>query len=192
MPKKIPTHLDIVKNWLPRYTGMSLDQFGDYILLTNFKNYVTSFADQFNCNVHGEDRPMQAATNENGVTIINFGIGSPNAATMMDLLCATNPKGVLFLGKCGGLKKSSEVIMRQPKKTVLDLMIVTGAKYNNEVINTIKKNSIDEEPHIIKSAVVGIEGLKKIAFNAIIKFSGRDDTRAFNTIEEAKEWLVNN
>jgi len=109
MPKKIPTHLDIVKNWLPRYTGMSLDQFGDYILLTNFKSYVSSFADQFSCNIHGEDRPMQAATNNDGLTIINSGIGSPNAATMMDLLCATNPKGVLFLGKCGGLKKSSEL-----------------------------------------------------------------------------------
>ncbi|WP_455366295.1 AMP nucleosidase [Kaarinaea lacus] len=105
----IPTQLDIVKNWLPRYTGMSLDEFGDYILLTNFKHYVSSFAEQFNCNIHGEERPMQAATNNDGVTIINFGIGSPNAATMMDLLCATNPKGVLFLGKCGGLKKSSEL-----------------------------------------------------------------------------------
>jgi AMP nucleosidase len=109
MTKQLPTHLDIVKSWLPRYTGMPLDLFGNYILLTNFKHYVTRFADQFNCNIHGEDRPMQAATNKNGVTIINFGIGSPNAATVMDLLCATHPKGVLFLGKCGGLKKSSEI-----------------------------------------------------------------------------------
>jgi len=109
MPNRIPTHLDIVKNWLPRYTGMSLDQFGEYILLTNFKRYVSAFAEQFNCDIYGEDRPMQAATNTNGLTIINFGIGSPNAATMMDLLRACNPKGVLFLGKCGGLKKSSEL-----------------------------------------------------------------------------------
>jgi len=109
MPKRMPKHLDIVKSWLPRYTGMALDNFGDYILLTNFKHYVTKFAEQFSCNIYGEDKPMQAATNNNGVTIINFGIGSPNAATMMDLLCACNPKGVLFLGKCGGLKKSSEI-----------------------------------------------------------------------------------
>jgi AMP nucleosidase len=52
---------------------------------------------------------MQAATNSDGLTIINFGIGSPNAATIMDLLSAYQPKGVLFLGKCGGLKDSSEI-----------------------------------------------------------------------------------
>jgi AMP nucleosidase len=41
--------------------------------------------------------------------MINFGIGSPNAATIMDLLTAVHPKGVLFLGKCGGLKQSTEI-----------------------------------------------------------------------------------
>ena len=100
---------EIVANWLPRYTGMPIDEFGDYILLTNFSHYVTSFADQFNCDVFGEGRPMQAATNSAGLSIINFGIGSPNAATIMDLLSARQPKGVLFLGKCGGLKYSSEI-----------------------------------------------------------------------------------
>lgn len=105
----MPSYEDIVNNWLPRYTGMSIDQFGDYVLLTNFNDYVCSFADQFKCDVYGEDRPMQAATNSNGLTIVNFGIGSPNAATIMDLLSARRPKGVLFLGKCGGLKYSSEI-----------------------------------------------------------------------------------
>ena len=109
MSKTKITNLEIAKSWLPRYTGMALNQFGDYILLTNFKSYVTAFSNQFKSEVYGQDHPMQASTNSNGVTIINFGIGSPNAATMMDLLCATNPKGVLFLGKCGGLKKSSEL-----------------------------------------------------------------------------------
>jgi AMP nucleosidase len=101
--------LEITKNWLPRYTGMPLDQFGDYILLTNFADYVGRFANRFGCDVHGEGRPMQAATNSAGLTIINFGIGSPNAATIMDLLSARAPKGVLFLGKCGGLKQTSEI-----------------------------------------------------------------------------------
>ncbi len=52
---------------------------------------------------------MQAVTNDDGLTIINFGMGSSNAATIMDLLSAIAPKGVLFLGKCGGLKKSTEI-----------------------------------------------------------------------------------
>lgn len=103
------TKFAIAQNWLPRYTGMPLREFGNYILLTNFKSYVNRFAEQFNCKVYGESSPMQAATNNDGLTIINFGIGSPNAATIMDLLSAIHPKGVLFLGKCGGLKTSSEI-----------------------------------------------------------------------------------
>jgi AMP nucleosidase len=52
---------------------------------------------------------MQTATNAHGLTIVNFGMGSANAATIMDLLIARSPKGVLFLGKCGGLKHSTEI-----------------------------------------------------------------------------------
>lgn len=100
---------DLAQDWLPRYTGMPLEEFGDYVLLTNFRTYTNRFAERFDCPVYGEDRPMQAATNEMGLTIINFGIGSPNAATVMDLLTAYHPKAVLFLGKCGGLKRSSEI-----------------------------------------------------------------------------------
>jgi len=103
------TKLEIAKNWLPRYTGTEIDEFGDYLLLTNFNNYVSKFAEQFNCDVNGIGRPMQAATNSNGLSIINFGMGSANAATIMDLLIAKNPKGILFLGKCGGLKHSTEL-----------------------------------------------------------------------------------
>ena len=103
------TKQDLAHDWLSRYTGMPLEEFGDYVLLTNFRTYINRFADRFNCPVYGEDRPMQAATNGTGLTIINFGIGSPNAATVMDLLTAYHPKAVLFLGKCGGLKRSSEI-----------------------------------------------------------------------------------
>ena len=100
---------EIAKDWLPRYTGMPVDKFGDYILLTNFQDYIEDFANQFNCDIQGKNRPMSSCTNDAGLSIINFGIGSPNAATVMDLLVARQPKGVLFLGKCGGLKDSSEI-----------------------------------------------------------------------------------
>ena len=93
----------IVEDWLPRYTGMPLNKFGQYILLVNFGNYVRMFADMHGVEVHGIDRPMQAATAED-ITIINFGIGSPNAGLIIDLLEAIKPKAVLFLGKCGGIK----------------------------------------------------------------------------------------
>jgi AMP nucleosidase len=78
---------EIVDNWLPRYTGATLDQFGKYVLLTNFSHYVNMFAKMHKVEVIGKDRPMQCATAE-GITIINFGMGSPGAATIMDLLTA--------------------------------------------------------------------------------------------------------
>lgn len=99
---------EIVKNWLPRYTGMPLEAFGSYILLTNFSNYVNLFASWHGVEIIGKDKPMQAAT-ANNITIINFGMGSPTAATIMDLLSAIDPKAVLFLGKCGGLKKRNKL-----------------------------------------------------------------------------------
>jgi AMP nucleosidase len=99
---------EIVKNWLPRYTGMTLAEFGSYILLTNFSKYVTLFADWHDVDIKGTDKPMQSATAD-GITIINFGMGSPTAATIMDLLTAIEPKAVLFLGKCGGLKKRNKI-----------------------------------------------------------------------------------
>lgn len=99
---------DIVNNWLPRYTGTSLKSFGQYILLTNFSHYVDLFAKWHKVKVNGKDKPMPNATAK-GITIINFGMGSANAATIMDLLSAINPKACLFLGKCGGLKKKNKL-----------------------------------------------------------------------------------
>ncbi len=93
----------IVENWLPRYTGVPLNEFGDHILLTNFHRYVKLFADWHNVPVNGLDRPMSSAT-AGQISIINFGMGSATAATVMDLLSAIHPKAVLFLGKCGGIK----------------------------------------------------------------------------------------
>ncbi len=99
---------DIINNWLPRYTGKALDSFGRYILLTNFTNYVEIFANISNVEIEGQDKAMCSAT-AGDITIINFGMGSPNAATIMDLLSAIKPKAVLFLGKCGGLKKKNKL-----------------------------------------------------------------------------------
>jgi AMP nucleosidase len=99
---------EIVNNWLPRYTGVPLESFGKFILLTNFQHYVDMFAERMGVEVVGEDRNMPSAT-ANDVTILNFGMGSPNAATVMDLLSAIMPRAVLFLGKCGGLKAKNNV-----------------------------------------------------------------------------------
>jgi AMP nucleosidase len=99
---------EIVRDWLPRYTGTPLDEFGAYVLLTNFVDYVERFAAWNDVEVRGRDRSMPNATAD-GITMINFGMGSPNAATIMDLLSAVSPEAVLFLGKCGGVKKKNQL-----------------------------------------------------------------------------------
>ena len=102
------TKEEIVNNWLPRYTGRPLESFGKYFILTNYSLYVDLFAKWNNVLVEGKNKNMPSATAD-GITIINFGMGSPNAATIMDLLSAVDPHAVLFLGKCGGLKKKNKL-----------------------------------------------------------------------------------
>lgn len=102
------TKEEIVNNWLPRYTGTKVEDFGKYILLTNFDDYIDLFCDITGAKIKGKDRAMPNAT-FNGISIIKFGMGSANAATIMDLLSAAQPKSVLFLGKCGGLKKKNQI-----------------------------------------------------------------------------------
>lgn len=122
------TKNEIVENWLPRYTGVELENFAEYVLLTNFGNYVYMFAEKFGVKVEGEDKPMQSAT-ANNITIINFGMGSAMAATIMDLLSAIHPKAVLFLGKCGGLKKKTQL-----GDLILPIAAIRGEGTSNDYI----------------------------------------------------------
>ncbi|MDR2130085.1 MAG: AMP nucleosidase [Odoribacteraceae bacterium] len=102
------TKQEIVEDWLPRYTGRRLEEFSKYILLTNFDYYLELFAERFDVPVQGLDRNMPTVASD-GITIINFGMGSANAATVLDLLSAVEPEAVLFLGKCGGIKHKNSV-----------------------------------------------------------------------------------
>lgn len=121
---------DIVANWLPRYTGRPLEEFGEYILLTNFSKYLQLFSEWHdNAPIYGLDKPMQSVT-ANGITIINFGMGSPLAATMMDLLTAIKTKAVLFLGKCGGLKKKNEI-----GDLILPIAAIRGEGTSNDYLH---------------------------------------------------------
>ena len=148
------TKKEIVNNWLPRYTGEKLENFGEYILLTNFSNYVTLFAKWNSVQIVGIEKPMQCAT-ANNITIINFGMGSPTAATIMDLLSSISPKAVLFLGKCGGLKKRNKI-----GDMILPIAAIRGEGTSNDyyppevpalpafalqkaISTTIRENAID-------------------------------------------------
>lgn len=102
------TKEEIVHNWLPRYTGRELSEFTPFILLTNFSNYLEIFASKYGVEIKGQGKPFQSVIAD-GITLINFGMGSAMAATTMDLLTAIQPQAVLFLGKCGGLKKKNKL-----------------------------------------------------------------------------------
>ncbi len=119
---------EIVANWLPRYTGAPLDAFGEHVLLTNFGHYVELFAEANAVPVLGRDKPMPNATAD-GITMINFGMGSPNAATVMDLLSAIAPKAALFLGKCGGLKRKNRL-----GDLVLPIAAIRGEGTSNDYL----------------------------------------------------------
>lgn len=120
------TKAQIVQDWLPRYTGVPLKDFGKYVLLTNFDRYVELFAEWHNVPVIGRDKPMTSAT-AGDITIINFGMGSATAATVMDLLTAIDPAAVLFLGKCGGLKHRAKV-----GNLILPIAAVRGEGTSND------------------------------------------------------------
>jgi AMP nucleosidase len=122
------TKNEIVSNWLPRYTGTPLEAFGRHILLTNFGHYVERFALEHGVEVRGRDRPMPNATAD-GITLINFGMGSPNAATVMDLLSVIEPEAALFLGKCGGLKKKNAI-----GDLVLPIAAIRGEGTSNDYL----------------------------------------------------------
>ena len=118
----------IVRDWLPRYTGTPVEEFGEYILLTNFGDYVQRFADWYGAEVRGLDRSMPNATAD-GITMVDFGMGSPNAATIMDLLTAVCPKATLFLGKCGGVKRKNKL-----GDLVLPIAAIRGEGTSNDYL----------------------------------------------------------
>ena len=125
------TKKDIIQNWLPRYTGSALNELGEYILLTNFNKYLELFAKWNNVEIKGIDKPMPSAT-ANDITMINFNMGSANAATIMDLLSAIKPKACLFLGKCGGLKKKNKL-----GDLILPIAAIRGEGTSNDYLPVI-------------------------------------------------------
>ncbi|MCX5773547.1 MAG: hypothetical protein NTX05_02935 [Fusobacteria bacterium] len=143
----------IAKNWLPRYTGMELSEFGEYILLTNFHQYLDMFSERFGVEVKGRGNPMQAATSQNGITMINFGMGSANAATIMDLLVAIQPKATIF--SVGHVNK----IPRGALLLVSDVPMMENGIKTRESDKKVNKEYVDMHLQI------GIEAITELKVN---------------------------
>jgi hypothetical protein len=90
------------------------------------------------------------------------------------------------------IKRTKEVMawmIKQPKGSLLTLSDVTGQIFNKETLEAFKELALYNKPFVKAGAIVGIEGLKKIAYNTIMTFSSRN-IPAFNTRDEAMDWLV--
>ncbi|MFY0671904.1 MAG: AMP nucleosidase [Bacteroidia bacterium] len=120
------TKAEIVEDWFYRYTGLYPEECGKFVLLTNFGKYLENFSQLTNEPIMGLDKNMPSVTH-NDITLINFGMGSPNAAIIMDLLSSVNPIAVLFLGKCGGLKKKNKI-----GDLILPLAAIRGEGTSND------------------------------------------------------------
>ena len=173
------TKQDIVADWLPRYTGRALENFSKYIILTNFDYYLELFAEKFGASIVGEDKNMPNAT-ANGLTMINFGMGSPNAATILDLLTAVEPEAVLFLGKCGGLKTKYKV-----GDYVLPIAAIKGEGTSDDYL----PREVPSLPSfaIQKACSKAIVNHERIYYTGVVYTTNR---RVWEFDERFKEYLV--
>ena len=89
---------------LERYTGSSIGDFQPYILLTNFPKYLEIFAKKVNKKIIKGSAMTCCHDEKEKITMINYGIGSPVAALIMELLSFVKPQATLMLGMCGGLR----------------------------------------------------------------------------------------
>ncbi len=94
---------EYVRQTLERYTNCKLEQFCDHVLITNFKQYIKRFQEHTKGKYfEGNFRIVNAP--EKNCTMIDFGIGSPQAALIINCLAyLDNLKSVIMLGMCGGI-----------------------------------------------------------------------------------------
>lgn len=118
MPKLTQETLDEIDQYsrdrvgistLERYTGSSTSEFQPFVLLTNFKLYVRSFSETAGQPVRKGSVMRACHSPQDGISIVDFSVGSPTAALVVELLSFVKPKAVLMLGLCGGLRDDYQV-----------------------------------------------------------------------------------
>jgi AMP nucleosidase len=94
---------------LERYTGSESKLFRKQIILTNFEYYIERFHQLCGDSRHKGSAMSVVHSKKADVSIVNFSIGSPTAALIIELLASIEPTAVLLLGMCGGLHRSLKV-----------------------------------------------------------------------------------
>ncbi|MBI4412454.1 MAG: AMP nucleosidase [Deltaproteobacteria bacterium] len=96
----------IARDMLERYTGSPIKAFRKQIILTNFDHYLQRFKMRGGTKFFSGSVMQVCHSADLDVSLVDFSIGSPTAALIMELLAGVEPKAVLFLGMCGGLHRS--------------------------------------------------------------------------------------
>ncbi len=104
-----PTRPEIALDTLERYSGVPIADFQKFILLTNFPLYVDIFAEIMGVPLQQGNVLRSAHSKEKQISIIDFRVGAPMGALIMDVLSYTHPQVVLMLGLCGGLHRQHAV-----------------------------------------------------------------------------------
>lgn len=87
------------------------------------------------------------------------------------------------------IEECARIVQSQPKKTVRTLTIAGGGCFDKATIDGLMILTKENEPYVVKSAVVGVSGLQKVALQTVASFSKRE-FRTFDDLEEAKDYLV--
>lgn len=103
------TRKNIALDTLSRYSGSDPEAFQKYILLTNFPKYVDLFAEQMNTTSHQGSLLKVSHSINKKITIIDYRLGAPMAALVVDILSYIKPEVVIMLGLCGGLRTSQKI-----------------------------------------------------------------------------------
>jgi AMP nucleosidase len=100
---------EYVRQTLERYTSCKLEAFCGHVLITNFKQYIKAFCERTGAVIQ-EGNFRIANASDLDCTMIDFGIGSPQAALVINgLAYLDNLKSVVMLGMCGGIDDILEV-----------------------------------------------------------------------------------
>ena len=83
----------------------------------------------------------------------------------------------------------TDILVHEPEQSVLLLVDVSNTAGTNKVVDRIKQSAFTVRPYVAKTAVVGVEGYRRIFLRAVARFSGMELT-PLNTLEEGKDWLI--
>jgi hypothetical protein len=89
------------------------------------------------------------------------------------------------------IKAAQSVTKQQPENSMLILVDIQGTVVSREAAALIKENAERTQPYAQKVAVVGVKGVVRVIADSIGRLTRGTPQTFFDTLEEAKDWLIN-